>query len=46
MVGMLGGTQFLDLIVERYNESRHSGLGGKCLKDVYHGNVVFVSWVF
>ena len=32
--------KFLDLIVERYNESEHSSLGGKCPRDVYHGNVV------
>ena len=30
----------MDLIVERYNESGHSGLGGECLRDVYCGNVV------
>ena len=33
-------TQFLDLIVERYNESEHSGLGGEYPRDVYRGNVV------
>ena len=31
--------QFLDLIVERYNESEHSSYGGKCPRDVYCSNV-------
>ena len=33
-------TQFLDFIVERCNESEHSGMGGECPRDVYHGNVL------
>ena len=39
-------TQFLDLIVERYNESEHSGLGGECLRDVYHGNVLPLLFIY
>ena len=35
-----GICNFLDLIVERYNESEHSSLGGECPRDVYHRNVV------
>ena len=33
-------TMFLDMIVDRYNESGHSSLDGECLRDIYWGNIV------
>ena len=38
-------TQFLDLIVERYNKSEHSSLDGECSRGVYRGNVCYFAKV-